>query len=51
MMVLVNKNHDELPNVTPVQDFCSSFDHAYLVNSFRYSKYLPKTRFSNMFFF
>ena len=25
MMVLVHENHDELPNVTPIQHFCSSY--------------------------
>ena len=30
------------PNVTPVQHFCSGFDHANLVSSFLSSKYLPK---------
>ena len=28
MIVLVHENHDKWPNVTPVQHFCSGFDHA-----------------------
>ena len=31
MIVLVHKNHDKWPNVSPVQHFCSGFDHADLV--------------------
>ena len=50
MIVLVHGNHDKWPNVTPVQHFCSGFDHAYLVSSFRVSKYLPKL-FSTVYFF
>ena len=42
---LVHENHDKWPNVTPVQHFCSGFDHANLVISFRGSKYLPKCVF------
>ena len=42
MMVLVHENHEKCPNVTPVQHFCSGFDHANLVSSFRGFKYLPK---------
>ena len=42
MIVLVHENHDEWPNVTPVQHFCSGFDHANLVSSFHGSKFLPK---------
>ena len=42
MMVLVCENHEKCPNVTPVQHFCSGFDHASLVSSFRGFKYLPK---------
>ena len=42
MIVLVRENHEKLPNVTPVQHFCSGFDHANFANSFLDSKYLPK---------
>ena len=42
MIVLVHENHDKLPNVPPVQHFCSGFDHTNLVNSFLGSKYLLK---------
>ena len=30
MIVLVNENHDKWPNATPLQHFCSGFDHANL---------------------
>ena len=33
IIVLVNENHDRGPRVTPVQHFCSGFDHANLVSS------------------
>ena len=33
MIGLVHLNHDKWPNVTPVQHFCSGFDHANLVSS------------------
>ena len=42
MIVLVHENHDKWPNVTPVQHFCSGFDHANLVSSFHGSKFLTK---------
>ena len=42
MIALVHENHDKWPNITPVQHFCSGFDHANLVSSFRGSKYIPK---------
>ena len=42
MIVLVHGNHDKWPYVTPVQHFCSGFEHANLVSSFSDSKYLPK---------
>ena len=53
MKVLVHENQDKWPNITPVQHFCSGFDHANLVSSFRGSKYLPKSKsvlctYSNM---
>ena len=51
MIVLVHENHDKWPNVTPVQHFCSGFDHANLVSSFHGSKFLPKIRFSNNVYF
>ena len=51
MIVLVHENHDKWPNVTPGKHFCCGFDHANLVSSFRVSKYLPKIRFSNVYFF
>ena len=51
LIVLVHENHDKWPNVTPVQHFCSSFDHANLVSSFRGSKNLPKIIFSTVYFF
>ena len=35
MVVLVHEKHDKWQNVTPVQHFCRSFDHANLVISFR----------------
>ena len=41
----------EWPNVTSVQHFCSGFDQANLVSSFRGSKYFPKIWFSNVYFF
>ena len=44
MRVLDHENHDKWPNITPIQYFCSGFDHANLVSPFRGSKYLPKTR-------
>ena len=50
MIVLVHENYDKWPKVTPVQHFSSSFDHAKLVSSFRGSKYLPKVRFSKVYF-
>ena len=28
MIVLVHENPDEWPNVSPVQHFCTGFDHA-----------------------
>ena len=51
MIVLVHENHEKWPFVIPVQHFCSGFDLAYRVSSFRGSKYLPKIRFSNVCFF
>ena len=42
MIVLVHENHDKWPNVTPVQHFAVVF---------RGSKYLPKIRFSYVYFF
>ena len=45
MIVLVHENNDKWPNVTPVQHFCSGFDHAKLARSFRGSKYLPQYDF------
>ena len=49
MIVLVNENHDKGPSVTPVQHFCSGFDHANFVSSLRGSKFLPNIRNSNFF--
>ena len=43
--------HDKWPNDTPVQHFCSGFDHANLVSSFRGSKFFPKIGFSNVYIF
>ena len=51
MIVFVHENHDKWPNVTLVQHFCSGFDQVNLVSYFRGSKYLPKVRFSNVYFF
>ena len=34
MIVLVNENHNKWPNVSPVQHFCSCFDHANLIRFF-----------------
>ena len=48
VIVLGHENYDKLPNVIPAQYFCSGFDHANLVNSFRGTKYLPKITFSNV---
>ena len=50
-ILLVHENHDKWPNDTSVQHFCSGFDHANLVSFFNGSKYLPKIRFSNVYFF
>ena len=52
-ILLVHENHDKWPNITPVQHFCSGFDHASLVHvsSLRGSKYLPNIKFSNMYVF
>ena len=51
MIILVHGNHDKWPNVTPVQHFCSGFDHANLVSPFHGYKYLPKFIFSIVYFF
>ena len=51
MTVLIHVNHDNLPKVTPVQNFCSGFDLPNLESSFCSSQYLPKFRLSNMYFF
>ena len=53
MIVLVQENHDKWPNITGVEHYCSGFDHANFVRSFEFvgSKYLPKIRFSNVYFF
>ena len=51
MIVLVHENYDKWPNVTPVQHFYSGFDQSNLVSSIHDSKYLPKIRFSNVYFF
>ena len=42
MIVLVHKNHDKWSNVSPVQHFCSSFDHANLLSFFRGSNFYQK---------
>ena len=42
MRVWVMENHDNWPNITPVQLFCCGFDHTHLESSFRGSRYLPK---------
>ena len=45
------KNMKKWPNVTPAEHFCSGFDHANLVSSFRGPKYSPQIRISNVYFF
>ena len=40
MILLGHVNHDKWPNVTPVQNFCRSFEHANTLKFFRGSKYL-----------
>ena len=35
MIVLVHKNHEKWPNVSPIQHICSGFDHANLVSFIR----------------
>ena len=42
MIVLVHVNYDKWPNVSPVQHFCSGFDHANLVSFFRGSNFYKK---------
>ena len=42
MIVLVHKNHDKWPNVSPVQHFCSGFDHADLLSFFSGSNFYQK---------
>ena len=50
MIVLVHENHDKWPNVSPVQHFCSGFDHTNLV-FFPWFKFLPKIWFNKVYFY
>ena len=51
MIVLAHGNPDKWPNVLPVQHFCTGFDHVNLVSFFCGSNFLPKIRFSKVYFY